>query len=313
MRSRMIMMEKRLIALHFTPMAALISRWQHHFIETNRIRLHCVMQGEGELVILLHGFPEFWYSWRHQIPALAKHFKVVVPDLRGYNDSDKPDSGYDLDTLSADIRGLMASLGYLKAHVVGHDWGGAIAWHLAQHFPQHLHRLAILNAPHPHRLSQELTRNLDQLRRSWYMLAFQVPAVPEWLIRQNLPTFVRNVFQGQSVRKGAFSEQDAEIYQAALEKPGVLTAALNYYRQMFSPQAVFKQWGRSPDLVTVPTLVLWGEEDNFLSHALTDHIEPLVSAPFRLMLVPNCGHWIQQEVPQTVNRELLHFLRQSIP
>ncbi len=293
-------------------MAALMPGWQHHFVETNRIRLHCVTQGEGDLVILLHGFPEFWYSWRHQIPALAQHFKVVVPDLRGYNDSDKPDSGYDLDTLAADIRGLMGSLGYLKAHVVGHDWGGAIAWHLAQNFPQHLDRLAILNAPHPQRLSQELTRNLDQLRRSWYMLAFQVPALPEWLIRQNLRTFVRNVFQGQSIRKGAFSEQDAVIYQAALEKPGVLTAALNYYRQLLAPQALLKQWGRSPALVTAPTLVLWGEEDNFLSQTLNKDIEQLVSAPFKLMLVSNCGHWIQQEVPQTVNRELLHFLRQPL-
>lgn len=112
-------------------MTALSTAWQHCFVETNRIRLHCVTQGEGELVILLHGFPEFWYSWRYQIPALAKHFKVVVPDLRGYNDSDKPASGYDLDTLGQDIRGLIENLGYRRAHLVGHDWGGTIAWHVS--------------------------------------------------------------------------------------------------------------------------------------------------------------------------------------
>jgi pimeloyl-ACP methyl ester carboxylesterase len=292
-------------------MTALSSGWQHRFIETNRIRLHCVMQGEGELVILLHGFPEFWYAWRHQIPALARHFKVVVPDLRGYNDSDKPESGYDLDTLSLDIRGLIENLGYLKAHVVGHDWGGAIAWHLAQKFPQVLNRLAVLNAPHPQRLMHELVSNVDQIRRSWHMLAFQIPGLPELLIRQNLRTFLKNMLQGQAVRKGAFSARDTALYEAALEKPGVLTAALNYYRQFFSPQSLMQQWGRSPNPVTVPTLVLWGEDDFLLSHQLIEDIDKLVSAPLQLTSIPHCGHWVQQEAPQTVNRELLNFLRRA--
>jgi len=286
--------------------------WQHSFIETNRIRLHYVTQGEGELVILLHGFPEFWYSWRHQIPILARHFKVVVPDLRGYNDSDKPESGYDLDTLSHDIRGLIENLGYLKAYVVGHDWGGAIAWHLAQHFPQSLHRLAVLNAPPPHRLMQGLVGNIDQLRRSWHFLAFQVPALPEWLIQHNLKPFLTSMLQGQAIRKGAFSRHDTDVYQAALEKPGVLKAAMNYYRQLLSPQSWLQQWGRSPQPVTVPTLVLWGEEDFLLSHELLHDIDTLINAPCRLTAIPQCGHWIQQEVPQTVNRELLNFLRQQL-
>jgi pimeloyl-ACP methyl ester carboxylesterase len=290
-------------------MTALSSAWQHHFIETNRIRLHCVTQGEGELVILLHGFPEFWYSWRHQIPALARHFKVVVPDLRGYNDSDKPQSGYDLDTLSADIRGLIEGLGYLRAHVVGHDWGGAIAWHMAQKFPHYLDRLAILNAPHPQRFMQEMVSNLDQLRRSWHVLAFQIPGLPEWLIQQNLQSFVKNLFQEQAIRKGAFTARDTEIYQAALAKPGVLSAAINHYRQWLSPQIWFRNWGRSPDPITVPTLVLWGEDDFLLSQTLTEGLSQFVNAPLQIKLVPHCGHWIQQEAPQTVNRELLSFLR----
>ena len=290
-------------------MAAYGSGWQHHFIETNNIRLHCVMQGEGELVILLHGFPEFWYSWRHQIPALAKHFKVVVPDLRGYNDSDKPKGGYDLDTLSADIGGLVQSLGYLKAHVVGHDWGGAIAWNLAQKFPTVLDRLAVLNAPHPYRLMQELGGNLDQLRRSWYLLAFQIPALPEWLIQQNLPNIVKTLFQDQAVRKGAFTQIDTELYQAALEKPGALSAVLSSYRQLLSPQTWLANWGRSPLPITVPTLVLWGEDDVFFTPKLMEGMDSLVTAPLQLKLLSHCGHWVQQEAPQTVNRELLEFLR----
>lgn len=290
-------------------MNSLDCEWQHHFVETNRIRLHYVTQGQGDLVILLHGFPEFWYSWRYQIPALARYFKVVVPDLRGYNDSDKPAGGYDLDTLSTDIRGLISSLGYVKAHIVGHDWGGMIAWRLAQKFPQVLNRLAVLNAPHPYRFWQELAGNLDQLRRSWYIFAFQIPALPEWLIQQNLKDFVKNFFRGQAVRQGVFTAEDTQIYEAALEKPGVISAAMKYYRSSLSPQSWLHHWGRSPEPVTVPTLILWSEEDSLLSQKLTEGMESLINAPFQLKFVPHCGHWMQQEVPQTVNRELLNFFR----
>lgn len=284
------------------------SAWQHQFIEANAIRLHYVTQGEGELVLLLHGFPEFWYSWRYQIPALAKHFKVVVPDLRGYNDSEKPKSGYDLDTLSTDVRSLIERLGYSRAHIVGHDWGGAIAWRLAQQFPNFIDRLALLSAPHPQRFAKDLLSNLDQLRRSWYVLAFQVPNLPEWFIQLNLREFVRNMFQEQAVRKGAFTQEQIQQYQAALQKPGALAAAVSSYRQLFS-SGNWIDWMRSPDPISVPTLVLWGDEDSILSPKLMDGIEQWISAPFQFKLIPHCGHWIQQEAPQTVNRELLQFLR----
>jgi len=286
-----------------------LAKWDHHFVETNRIRLHCVTQGEGELVLLLHGFPEFWYSWRHQIPALARHFKVVVPDLRGYNESDKPATGYDLETLTADIRGLIENLGYTRAHVVGHDWGGAIAWNLAQKFPQHLNRLAILSAAPAPKLVKELISNVDQIRRSWYVFAFQIPGIPEWIIQQNLSEFIKNILREQAVRKGAFSKEDAQIYQSALAKPGVLSAALNYYRQLLLPWNWWREW--TPQPITAPTLVLWGAEDSLFSPSLTSGLDRLISAPFRLTFIPHCGHWIQQEAPQTVNRELLAFLRQS--
>ncbi len=283
--------------------------WQHQYVQTNKIKLHCVTQGEGDLVVLLHGFPEFWYSWRFQLPVLSRHFKVVVPDLRGYNDSEKPKSGYDLDTLSADIQGLIEGLGYAKAHIVGHDWGGAIAWNLAQKCPRYLDRLVILNAPHPQRFLHELANNFDQLRRSWYLLAFQIPEIPEWLIRHNLKDFIHKLFQEQAVRKGAFGAESAKIYQAALEKPGAIAAAMNYYRQWLSPQMWLNTWGRSPDPISVPTLVLWGEDDSLLSNRLTEGLDRLIKAPFKLEMIPNCGHWIQQEAPLTVNRELGNFLR----
>lgn len=286
--------------------------WQHQFIQANRIRLHYVTQGEGDLVILLHGFPEFWYSWRYQIPVLARHFKVVVPDLRGYNQSDKPSSGYDLATLASDIRSLIENLGYERAHIVGHDFGGAIAWRFGQQFPQMLDRLAILGAPHPSRFAANLLQDLDQLRRSWYLFAFQLPGLPEWLIQQNLTNFVQTVFRGLAVRKGFLTRETSAMYEAALRQPGAIAAALNYYRQLFSPLTwVRDTWSsvlkRSSPILS-PTLVLWGEEDAVLSHRLAEDLHHEVSGHFELKFLPNCGHWIQQETPQTVNRELLAFL-----
>ncbi|MBW4550274.1 MAG: alpha/beta hydrolase [Aphanocapsa sp. GSE-SYN-MK-11-07L] len=293
-------------------MGVLNSGWQHQFIQTNKIRLHCVTQGEGDLVILLHGFPEFWYAWRFQLPILSRYFKVVVPDLRGYNDSDKPSSGYDLDTLSADVVGLIEALGYQQAHIVGHDCGGLIAWHLAQKFPEYVQRLAVLNAPHPTRLVRDLFGNLEQLLQSWQLLALQVPALPEYLIQQNLKNFLQDWFQRHSIRKGAFSSETIQIYQSALEKAGTLSAAISSYRQLLSPKDWLPNLVRRPQLITAPTLVLWGEEDTVVSPLLAEGLDRLISAPFRLRLLSECGHWAQQEVPSIVNQELLDFLRQGL-
>ncbi|NEQ99889.1 MAG: alpha/beta hydrolase, partial [Cyanothece sp. SIO2G6] len=168
-----------------------------------------------------------------------------------------------------------------------------------------------LNAPHSQRVMQELVSNVDQIRRSWFFLAFQVPNLPEWMIRLNLKNFLKNMLQEQAIRKGAFSRSDTEIYQAALEKPGALAAAIAYYRQLLSPQTWMQSLSQTIQPVTAPTLVLWGEEDGFLSHQLTEGLEKMIAAPFRFKRIPHCGHWIQQEVPQTVNRELLQFLCQT--
>lgn len=287
---------------------AQISQWQHQFIETNQVRLHCVTQGEGELVILLHSYLEFWYSWRHQLSALAKHFKVVVPDLRGCNDSEKPESGYDLDTISSDIGGLIKALGYSQADVVGHAWGGTIAWQLAQTVPESVHRLAILNGVHPQQFRQSLLSNLDQLRRSWRLLAVQVPNMPEWLLEQTLPDFVQSFFQNQAVRKAAFPREVTGLYQAALLKPGAIAAAVRYYRQLLSLPAWLRPLWSPTQPIDIPTLVLWGEEDTFFNLKLVENVGEFVKAPLRVERIPQCGHWIQQEAPLTVNRELVKFL-----
>jgi epoxide hydrolase 4 len=288
---------------------ASILPWRHEFVETNNIRLHYVTQGEGELVILLHGFLEFWYSWRHQLPILSRHFKVVAPDLRGYNDSDKPEGGYDLENLCRDIQGLIEALGYQKARIVGHGWGGSIAWSLAENFPQRVQSLALLSSPHPQRFIQEAVSNLDQFGRSWYIWAAQVPNLPEIFMRASLPEIVNNLFQQQSIRKGAFSQEDAAIYEAALAKPGAIQAALSHYRQLLAPLNLAKLMSRSPGSITRPTLILWGQDDTLFSHRLSKGLERMISAPYRLKLLDQCGHWINQEAPQTVNRELTQFLK----
>lgn len=282
--------------------------WQHGYAHTNGIRLHYVTQGSGELVLLLHGFPEFWYSWRHQIPALAQRFRVVVPDLRGYNDSDKPSGGYDLATLTEDVRGLVSHFGSERVRVVAHDWGGAIAWYWAQHYPNQIQRLAVLNSPHPACFRRELLSNLEQLRRSWYMFAFQIPFVPEWILQRGLSDWVKRIFQETSVRKGAFTSRDLKMYELALEKPGSLTAAINYYRQLFNLNTLRELLLEPVRQIMAPTLLIWGEEDFALHRSLTDDMEDFFAQPLRREFISECGHWSQQEAPQTVNRLLLDFL-----
>ena len=287
---------------------SLLGPWQHAYAMTNGIRMHYVTQGEGELIVLLHGFPEFWYSWRHQIPSLARRFRVVVPDLRGYNDSDKPDSGYDLDTLTEDVRGLLEALGERTAIVVAHDWGGAIAWHWAQQFPDQIRKLVVLNSPHPACFRRELLSNVDQLRRSWYMFLMQMPLLPEWLVQLNLGNVVKQVFQDTAIRKGAFSKADLAVYREALSTPNVLTSAMNYYRQLFHWRQV-QNWIANPiRQIKTPTMLIWGEEDFALSSKLTDNMESFFTRKLRMEFIQDCGHWTQQEAPHTVNRLLMDFL-----
>ncbi len=282
--------------------------WRHGYAHCNGIQLHYVTQGEGDLVMLLHGFPEFWYSWRYQIPALARRFRVVVPDLRGYNDSDKPDTGYDLDTLTQDVQGLLEHFGAKSLSLVAHDWGGAIAWHWAQRFPEQIRKLIVLNSPHPACFRREFLSNLDQFRRSWFMMFFQLPYVPEWLLQRDLDTWVQRIFQETSVRKSAFTKEDLKIYHAALSKPKALTSALNYYRQLFNLDTLQSLFLEPMAQILAPTLLIWGEEDFALSRSLTENMDRFFQGGIRKEYIGDCGHWAQQEAPQTVNRLLLEFL-----
>ncbi|HEY9860001.1 MAG TPA: alpha/beta hydrolase [Candidatus Obscuribacterales bacterium] len=278
--------------------------WTHEYISTNGIKLHYVTQGEGPLMLMLHGFPEFWYSWRKQIPEFAQDYKVVALDLRGYNDSDKPSeqSAYVMNEFIKDIKGVIQGLGYDKCVLVGHDWGGAIAWNFAYAYPEMLDRLIILNLPHPAKFAAGL-RTPQQLLRSSYIFFFQLPWLPEWLIQAGDYQPLEAAFKGMAVHKDAFTAADIQAYKQAVAKPGALTAMLNYYRNAFE-QGLFKpDWG----VLEVPTLMIWGEEDTALGKELTYGTEQYVR-DFQIKYIPDCSHWVQQERPQLVNQHMREFL-----
>jgi epoxide hydrolase 4 len=279
--------------------------WTHDFITTNGIRLHYVTQGSGPLMLFLHGFPEFWYSWRHQIPEFAKDHKVVAIDLRGYNDSDKPpdSTAYSMPEFINDVQGVITGLGYDTCVLVGHDWGGAIAWSFAYAHPEMVDRLIILNLPHPAKFAEGL-HTPQQLLRSWYIFFFQLPFLPELLIQLNDYQALEQAFRGMAKNKNAFTDADIEAYKNALAKPGVLTAAVNYYRNVLQLGSSLQ---RSWDVLSVPTLMIWGEDDIPLGKELSYGTEQYVR-DFQIKYISNCSHWVQQEQPQLVNQYMREFL-----
>jgi epoxide hydrolase 4 len=279
---------------------------EHHFIQTNGVNLHYVSQGEGKLMLMLHGFPEFWYSWRHQIPEFAQDYHVVALDLRGYNDSDKPQGlqAYQISELVKDIKGAIAGLGYQDCILVGHDWGGMIAWHFAYTYPEMVEKLIVLNIPHPAKFLTGI-KSPQQLLKSWYIFLFQIPWIPELLLQLNNYQAIANTFSNMAIDKTAFTQADLNAYQEAAAKPGALTAMLNYYRSNFLSLFTIKQpkWN---DL-NISTLTIWGENDAALGKELTYGTEAYVPN-WQIKYIPNCSHWIQQEQPILVNSYIREFL-----
>jgi pimeloyl-ACP methyl ester carboxylesterase len=276
---------------------------EHKSIDVGSTRLHVVQEGKGPPVILLHGFPEFWYSWRHQIEALAsKGFTAIAPDLRGYNLSDKPKgvSLYRMDYLVDDIIGLMSVLGHPAAHIVGHDWGGVIAWVLAAQQSDRVNKLVVLNAPHPVRMAQALVHR-SQLRRSWYIFAFQVPGLPEWYVRQ--PGFIARRLRAWGLDPGMLSDDELARYEEAIRMPGAARAALNYYR------AAVRHPTLKIPMVRRPALVIWGDRDGALGPELLDGLHHHAS-DLRIHRIPHAGHFVQQEAPEEVSAALIDFLRE---
>jgi pimeloyl-ACP methyl ester carboxylesterase len=283
------------------------TRLEEHYIPTNSITLHVMAAGpvEGPLVVLLHGFPEFWYGWRRQIPALAAAgYRVLVPDQRGYNRSDKPRGlrAYRTNVLAADIVGLLDAAGREQAAIIGHDWGAMVAWVLALEHPERVARLAILNVPHPAVMADNLRHNMRQRVRSLYAAFFQLPGLPEWVVRAGNWRVLAEGMR-RSACPGSFTAADLRRYRAVWARPGAITAMLNWYRA-----ALRRPPPRPADpRVHVPTLMIWGAGDQALGREMAPQSIALCDDG-RLHVIEDATHWVQHDAADRVNALLLDFL-----
>ncbi|MBI3966797.1 MAG: alpha/beta hydrolase [Chloroflexi bacterium] len=281
---------------------------EHRYAHLGDVRLHYVEAGTGPLVLLLHGFPDFWYSWRKQIPNLVQAgFRVVAPDLRGYNLSGKPRDvhRYRAEFLARDVARLIRACGVNRAAVVGHDWGGMAGWQAAMSYPRMVDRLVILNVPHPERFLRGL-QTWRQLRKSWYMFFFQLPRVPEAVLRANDFAAIRESLRTDVTRPEAFTEADLDRYVDALARPGALTSALNYYRALFlqSPRQALARLRR----IEQPVLVVWGEQDRYVGAELAEPGREWVPSA-RIVRIEEASHWVHLEFPERVNELIIDFLK----
>lgn len=277
--------------------------WTHDYANTNGVRLHYVTQGEGPLVVLLHGFPEHWYSWRFQIGPLAEAgFRVVAPDLRGYNLSDKPRGGYDIKNLTKDVRGLIRAFGERSATVVGHDWGGVIALQFPIDYPAVCDRLIVMNAP--------LIRSWYWGRRNYpnntYALMMQVPGLAERRNWGDVDATTRQIFSGVAATNDAFTEEDIAVFAEALKQPKALSSAMKYYRSIYWPDW-FLTWADRNERITCPTQFIWGKDDPAVRLPFMEEAAERVD-DLSTTLIDNAGHWVQQERPTEVTAAMLEFL-----
>jgi pimeloyl-ACP methyl ester carboxylesterase len=275
-------------------------------IQTRGLRFEVTTAGEGDkLALLLHGFPECAYSWRSQIPLLARMgYRVWAPDLRGYGKSDKPEgiSEYTIDKLTQDVADLIDISGAKSVLLCGHDWGALIAWHFAMHRLRPIERLVIMNVPHPACFLQH-GRTLRQLRKSWYIVFFQIPWLPELLLSRHNCEFVVRAFKRLAVDKSRFPPEVLEVFRKNASEPRALTAMLNYYRALrYARVWSQRRLPRFPR-IEVPTLMIWGERDLALGKELTYGTDQYVSN-LTLRYLPDVSHWVQQEAPETVNAML---------
>lgn len=274
------------------------------------VRLHYATAGTGDkLVILLHGFPEFWYSWRKQIVALSEDYTVVAPDLRGFNLSDKPEeiSAYDIEKVADDVIGLIHHFGREKAAVIGHDWGASVAWNIASKHPEVLWKLGALQVPPPQILKKNMS--LRQLLASWYMFFFQIPKLPEFLLGYNDFEGLEKGLKTSTVESGVFTDADIAEYKKAWREPFALTSMLNYYRANFYRRFIDRK--TEFHKIKVPTLFIFGEQDKAILRETVTGIGEVIDAPFEEFFIPSSGHWVQQEEAETVTQMLKEFLQDN--
>jgi pimeloyl-ACP methyl ester carboxylesterase len=277
------------------------------FFQNGKLTLHAAAAGhkDGPVVLLLHGFPEFWYGWRKQVePLAAAGFRVIVPDQRGYNLSSKPSgvAAYSLTELVSDVIAIADQLGQENIYLAGHDWGAAVAWSTALLHPERIAKLVVLNVPHPSVMRKFISTRPRQLLRSWYMLFFQLPWLPEAFFSAfDFRAGARALLR--SSRPGTFSDEDLGQYRAAWSQSGAVTSMINWYRALFRTRVKF------PDkAVRVPTRILWGERDDFLLAEMA-HESLRYCASAELFTFANATHWLQHEEPARVSELLIDFFR----
>jgi epoxide hydrolase 4 len=284
----------------------------------NGLRMRVARTGRGDpLVVMLHGFPECWYSWRHQLLALSPSYECVAPEMRGYGETDAPRGveNYRIEKLVDDVAALIERLGRKRAVIVGHDWGGAVAWATAMIRPELVDRLCVMNCPHLAKFMTHVRSNPRQMLRSWYMLFFQIPLLPDALLRMRGGAMVANAIRTSAFNKQAFTNGDLDYFRHAFRHRYSATAAINYYRALMRRDFLRK----TPDdhwlhrKIAAPTLLIWGERDVALRKELTYEMEDLFTGPFEVKYIPDSGHWVQQEKPELVNDYLKEFLAKPCP
>ncbi len=288
----------------------------HDYADVNGVRLHYASAGPGELIVFLHGFPEFWYAWKDQLGEFGRDHRAVAPDMRGYNLSSKPAevARYEIRHLVEDVRALVELLGYQRFTLVGHDWGGGVAWAFALTHPEYLERLIIVNMAHPGTFDREMRTNPAQQQASQYMLLFRSAEGEARLSANNYARFVEGIL-GEGLKQGYFTEADRQAYIEAWSRPGALTGGLNYYRAARvgppSPDGGAANGNYAPDpaslTVTVPTLVIWGEQDTALLTSNLDGLDQFVP-DLTIRRIPDATHWVVHQKPELVNGYIREFI-----
>ena len=284
---------------------------RHRFVEANGLRFHVAECGEGDrLALCLHGFPELWISWRHQMPLLARlGYRVWAPDLRGYGESARPRAreAYAIEVLMDDVAGLIDASGCRETLLLGHDWGGIVAWYFAMRRLRALERLALFNIPHPETARTALRRSWAQRRRSLYALFFQLPRLPEWLLGLGGARAIDRIFRTTVANPDNFPPEVRRVYREAAARPGALRAMLDYYRALLRGGGARRQHALGSPVIETPTLLVWGEDDVALGLETTVGTERYV-ADLTFRRLPGVSHWVQQDAPDAVNAMLEAWL-----